>query len=609
MAKIAKVRRLASEGSWISLVIGLTAFLVFGASLFMTLQTNKESVSMIVSALKALVQNPNQQAIGLEALVKSVLPSSLTEQIENAPIPESLVPIIASVEAGLSSPIESDISSLCAAPEARPTIKKSGFKGITKKRLFSSRSPKQETPNHIFPSDFVRISKVNGPMPVDEYVTEKPEVSSNLTFLYVPGALVRAKPGTAADLALPSDWSVASDVQKTRSLSRCFVNLDGLSILPSSPSEIVQAFIITSRGIIRLRELGSPDQRTHYEDQFEPLLYFARPYYFRHTVKRDVALKLKKPPLDKSTKINQAFTVTEPYIDLGGNGVVSTICRPMKTLEERDSVFCMDISLAEIAEPKIKEKLGSLGRIWEGECGVQSSGTPECDDVFGGDKKVLEDEITTLKSDSKESDLFGGIKLVPSEVDKLTFIVPLSPLRHGNSNGNKRRILMSQIDLKRLRFNLLLWPFLSLGSAALFVFNLVFSVADYRRRLSVQEATLDRVADVMSAARDAYCRVTQEDKFIDLNDAFARLLGFDNRNECQEALGVTTFLDLLDDESRKKYIEKTRQRLDRQTVEPYEINLRQFHSGSWVKATVHGAAVPLPMGPRRSSQTFGILLS
>src|SRR5262245_15542829 len=147
------IKKFASDGSRLSVFIGLVALLIFVASLLMTLRTTNESVSMIIDALKAHVENANEPDIGLQALVKSVLPDKLSDPIKQATLSPKVARIVASIESSLSQPFSGD---------ACPTVAQN---------IALSRSVAVVSSN-----DFEPISQVSSSLPIDEYITEKTSI-------------------------------------------------------------------------------------------------------------------------------------------------------------------------------------------------------------------------------------------------------------------------------------------------------------------------------------------------------------------------------------------------------------------------------------------------
>jgi PAS domain-containing protein len=170
-----------------------------------------------------------------------------------------------------------------------------------------------------------------------------------------------------------------------------------------------------------------------------------------------------------------------------------------------------------------------------------------------------------------------------------------------------------KLDLASYQWWRLFWLSLEAMSLAATVLMVIFIFADYGLKLKEQERAFAAVDTIMSDVPAPYARVDVDGKFIKINDAFGRLMGYGSANEAFAALRTLTYEDFLVDEASEAEYQKIKE--ERRDGMPYRSYLVQLWVGggpgkgptTWVR--VHGGDVPTPHAARnKPGQSFGILL-
>lgn len=464
-------------------------------------------------------------------------------------------------------------------------------------------------------------------------------------FLFIPAMLI----GISNSLVV-SDEQIISEAMRDDSVLKKNIlvsqniapHLKGLldievlglkqSVIQSEP---VQSYYLTAAGVIRLNEAGVADQRKHYLRQFGPTTFFPDRPYFWKTVNEQAPGDTRKtsigtiaPETSGSYKVDEIFMRTQPYIDLGGNGVVVTLSRGIKEEGVVKSGLFLDFSLGSKAKDLIKEKIERLGGFAEEtywrvtttehqdrsvthnvERITDSTTVPLPD----GQENLLKTRIENHVNDGTSSEIFGTLVVLDDSVPgQVVFTIPVGPstTQGPPSQSNPSfGLLYCKLDLDGFQWRVSVKAAIIAVSFMLFVSSIILLVVDYVRRLQEQEKAFQSVGRVMSKAPVAYCRLDERDKFIEMNQAFAKLLGYTSLSMAQESLiNKRTFESLLvDSKSRKQYNEIREKRRNRRETDPYSVQIRG--EGDVIEVEVHGASVPMPKShPKAIPQTFGILV-
>lgn len=489
----------------------------------------------------------------------------------------------------------------------------------------NSSQPRPSTEPREPPGLTVETRNTLRPTIADKYVTN----TDGQGFLFIPGMVIGASlraDATDADILAEAEKergvlrSVIVDSKRAAPILKTLldvkvvgVNDRGLEqeVIATKP---VQAYFLTATGLIRLVRGGVSDVHAHYAPQFKPTNFFPeRPYFWKTVDNSAVMGKLEE---DSPYKIDKVFNTTNPYIDYGGNGIVVTLSRPLEGAAVKSGLF-LDFALGDYAEKSIKQKVEKLGGSWAKISWAAKDPEPELKAEEGRLSeqagKALAQQIKNYYKQKNLSEISGKLFVILREGGKVAFTVPVGETKFGGtslpSEPSSGKLLYCELDLDSFQRWVLYKAVAIAVSFTAFVGFIGALVVDYGKRLQEQEKAFESFGQVMAKAPVAYCRVNEHNEFIDMNKAFATLLGYESLEEAREDLTERqTFESLLaDDRSRRKYEEIREMRRDRKRTDPYHVRFRG--KNRIVDVRVYGASVSMPKShPKADPQTFGIVL-
>ncbi|HEX6182351.1 MAG TPA: PAS domain-containing protein [Pyrinomonadaceae bacterium] len=569
------------------------------------------SSDISIDTLTEEFEETKQAHKGLEAFVLSGLGEEIKNKLDSTPVTQEFVDAFNGLQAAVRQPETRPLPEL----EVRPT-----------------------------PPTNVDIT--------EKFITNQKGGEGGEGFLYIPGMVVGAW--------VPADAGNDVIVEKVKNISHVGVK-DGVKVVEKhdgvlrdniaasekaaphlkrfldAPELIakqsmlepyaVQSYFLSATGLIRITRKGVPDVHDYYLSQFPPTTFFPDRPYFWKVFEGSRSDDSKEPLPIKPGNVGELFKITDPYIDLGGNGVVVTLSRKLEGLAVKSGVF-LDFSLGPAAEKRITEKITSLSGLarrttWRVEGSEVYRGAGE-EALPDGHEKALREAIKARIVPGKLSEIYGQLFVLiggregDKKVGTVAFTVPVAPAEYRDQksqNGQMQpaniTLLYCRLDLDSFQWWVLFKAVVIAVSFAAFVFFVVLLVVDYKKRLREQEKALESFGRVMAQAPVAYCRVNERDEFIEMNEAFATLLGYESLEAARTSLvNKQTFEELLADEkSSRMYGDILDKRRNRVPTDPYRVRLRGQKGKEVVDVRVYGASVPMPKShPKANPQTFGIVL-
>jgi hypothetical protein len=383
--------------------------------------------------------------------------------------------------------------------------------------------------------------------------------------------------------------------------------------LNSQPLKIVQAYFISESGVILLRHFPNNES---YEQDFPTNTLFNDRLYFWGAI--DIPgfrnYKTGKGPLDYAT---------DPYVDLGGNGVVKTLSQRVDLPNNRNGVICVDVALPE-PEKEIQIRLRALGADVEQrtvtleKSPVATSETSakkpkvtfsrELPEDFGWVKTELESEhkpnsrITgaiAFESDGKDS------STPPNDDEVVRFTVPM-----GNARGGAdTKLLLVTFDFRASRNWIRAYSAgfaLGTGLFLLFAATVAVRVSWLDRQM---KRVLQNMSKVMYNAATPFVWLDENNRFVEVNISFLHAVGCDNVHELKAL--AETFKELLTAESRPDYEEILAQSARGLETPAYNIVIKTRDNRK-VVVRVHGERIPyenLALGKKRAAHRFGVFLT
>jgi hypothetical protein len=368
-----------------------------------------------------------------------------------------------------------------------------------------------------------------------------------------------------------------------------------------------QVYLVTTTGTTRIfnseyRGVANHRQlESYYAAQFPASTFFPSRPYFAAAIQDGI-----KGPITGGAKLPTVFSITGPYLDLAGKGLVVTLSRPIFGTAFT-GVVCVDLlvlsegEMAAELERGIEEFSGvPLQQAFD----FPASGGPS---AFGsvpeeGSKQDLVDRWQAKFKEMKaRADVFGNI-LGISTGDTILGSVPLSSKtdQRGNVSGN---FLLFKLNLAKFR---LYTTFI--GLCAIVLIGGALSVVGYRWLLEVRsqrdyQLALERVAGMMADAPVPFAKLDKTDRMAFANRSFIRMIGFNSLEEIRTE--YATFRSLCAAASRETYDAVNAARKADRNVDPYVVHLNTS-AGTSLPVRIHSASVPGIEG--HLPDTFGLVI-
>jgi hypothetical protein len=594
----------------------------------------KQYQEILSTTIRAEGEDTPQRFKVLEAFIMSTIDPKLREIIENATISDDFSRGLQALHGVLSMPTPD-------APLAggvNPPIPECGVKLSIPDYI---NNHKQLPLQKAILTDNARIGYLFSPLNLLRPRLENDYEKIFYESLREPYSRTLAA-AVAIDRAIADDIAIscklASDMKQFTQMTTLFKEVDELEHLGADVRP-AQVYYITKNGVNRIVKNG--DARTQqYVDRnmFRSTTFFpSRPYYveaFKHLTPATLAV------VTGITK--DSFYVSQPYLDLGGFGVVITLARPVSYASHSDAAICFDLRVSlknDIAFP-LNERLKSFGAtIQKVACQIGNWRVIGCNPINGGSldsrlKLKLENRLSKAMNTADLSTVVGNISIIDDQASSeggsktsfldffnypvelifgkprpITFSIPLDSPRAssaGNDNVIEVQFMISSLDLGRFRQNTSLLGLASVSLLAMAFFVVLFSWhGEMLMRQNFQEA-FENVDGVLYEAPIAYCRLSAEDTIVKCNTEFCRLLNKPANSESVRSIEGNKFEDLLTQESKETYqkIQEKRRAGDKGKMK-YTLS---FKDGGGSKVQVMSGVIP-GRTPHELPETFGILFS
>lgn len=384
-------------------------------------------------------------------------------------------------------------------------------------------------------------------------------------------------------------------------------HMKGLDLQQIEKRPVIQAYFITESGLMLIRSNGKSDQRSFYEKLFQKHYNFTDRSYFWEAVS-----ELKKRPPEERPPAYQLDYVSEPYIDLGGHGLVRTYSKAFKLPNRRYGVLCLDAREDRLRDA-VESRLAALQPDDSTKTYEQATlNINEEGDVRQNLKKEFQWFADRLgREKANQAGLLGRIVSEDSPSDQiLRYTIPWKTTMLADKSRDVDVMLVS-IDLNRF-WSKQNWRivYMCMGLMVFLAVTLNF-FQDYlllKNQISELAKTVDRV---MTYATNPYVRLNSDNEFEEVNDSFLQLLGYDSKHDLvnESTSSKRTFRSLLDSESERQY----KQILKSASAGPateYSINLSKKGDRGKVRVLVYGETIDFPeIRKEKYPHRFGIVLS
>jgi PAS domain-containing protein len=588
---------------------------------------------IVSTTVRAEGEGAPQRFNVLEAFIMSTINPRLTERIKNATISDEFKKHLQKMHEALSEP-----KPLAELTGGDPPNHELGVKLSIPDRVDSARSlPLQNailTDNApdgflVFPLNLLR-TRLEG-----NYQRIFDESRRN-SYSRTLAAAVAADSAVADDIAISRNLT---PVMRSLTRAQLFKNDNELEQLWADVRP-VRVYYITKNDVNRQVDDANPEeQKFVYRNMFGAATFFpSRPYY----VGAFNSLKTDKPAtLDNITgATNDSFYVSQPYLDLGGFGVVITLARAVSYPGHSDAAICFDLRV-KLENPiafQLKERLEAFGATHrEVKCRIGIQSAIECGPrveggVDFGLKQKLENRLTGAMNARDLSTVVGNISILDDQTMRegvsqtgflaflkypveiifgynsrpITFAIPLDLPGTNDGRALEARFMVSSLNLERFQQITSLLGLTSVSLLALAFFVVLLSWRDKMRTRRNYEETFKTVDGVLYGAPTPYCRLSARDTVVDCNTAFCDLLKMPADSESVMLIKGRTFESLVAPRSKATYHDVQQRRRAGQDVAPYTLYFTRV-DGSEVETQVVSGILPVRM-PRELPETFGIVI-
>jgi len=412
--------------------------------------------------------------------------------------------------------------------------------------------------------------------------------------------------------AVEPDVELRKDIAFTAAFAPTLEKLANISVTLDTDDQPAQVYVITKSGVNRI--LNANGTSTPY--QFPDYTFFpSRPYFWPVFSKYNArfAERLSDIAPVRGASVGSQFTVSKPYMDLGGAGLVVTLARGIRVDDYPLAVLCIDIpvhtegSVTDILEEKVKRFGGYSLPV---ECDIHEiGGSTRCHlsvprGLAQQEKTLLGHMETKLKEslrDQRRSDITGNILVLNSSINTDTIEASL-PIASKTATDDVESFLLISMDLVAYRRHTTY-----IGAVAISCFGIAASLMLFFwfMQSSAYGKAFDEVDRVMQHSPTPYLHLDSEDHIRWASDSFKKMIGW---KSADELLARMKFADLLDRVSQRKYEEVAERRRNHDPVDSYFLTLKPVDSGlPHVRVQVFSAAIPDSEGGTQP-ETFGILL-
>lgn len=396
---------------------------------------------------------------------------------------------------------------------------------------------------------------------------------------------------------------------------RLIGEMEKLDSLKIEGQRVVQSYFITESGLILIRSSNRLNQLLFYERYFDPNHSFTDRAYFWGAVKA-----LKEGRVENNPPPPFVYE-SEPYIDLGGHGLIKTYSIAFELANGRYGVLCADVETAKSLRDTVVARLNALkpddatNTFEEQSVTIDQKGNvveQKLPDDFKWFSLKLTDKST------KPASLLGRIASEDAETgDVHRYTIPWE--RQLRPDG------LHRVELMLVRINLnQFWSqqwwrvaYICLGFGVFLAVTL--NIFRDHLLLNKQVSKLAETVDwVMTHALNPYVRLNSDNEFVAVNDSFLNLLGYQNEQDLKDATAThqRTFLSLLTPDSQRAYDEILQASGSGLPTREYTITLYQKSeekSGKterMIRALVQGERIVFPVIRREKyPHRFGIIIS
>jgi PAS domain-containing protein len=441
------------------------------------------------------------------------------------------------------------------------------------------------------PPQFIMAQPSGAPSAHAQYLTWKPQKSA---FLFVPALVVphdSNEPVSPRDISslMGSDEQLARDMRVGMSLAPLLDTFDWQVI--ERDVKVVQSYFMTETGVLLIRKSGTDEQSAYYAGLLPAHRFFPERIYFW--------------PAARASEADNVFdSVSDVYIDAGGNGPVKTYCKKLSAVPAY--VICMDGRLAlSDNEVALTQRIAFLDGIYAHvECNV-AKGAEDCDFKDprppGRPKSSLlwmSDDLREWNAKNQLAQFLGRVATKACDTGCDERNIELSMPWSTSIHSGERMVdfYWADIDLTRVERLQKRYALGAIGSLVICLALAFMLFQDYVLKARQQKSMLQDVSRVMQDAPTPFAWTNERNEFVKANDSFVELLGYSNFEDLRVKpdKAKRTFKELLDPEYKAKYDYVLLQSQRGLKSDEYWAVLQRKDKSKF-RALIHGEKVHVPL--------------
>jgi PAS domain-containing protein len=378
-----------------------------------------------------------------------------------------------------------------------------------------------------------------------------------------------------------------------------------------------QTYLISRSGLNRIFLRSTKATRKYYATQFRATTFFPSRPYFWPAFDPNFVVTTATQSLTTAPRVDSFFAVTQPYMDLGGNGIVITLSKGFRLPGLSEFALCFDLAFEADAglQGSLKKSVERFdGQMTEVTCSLNDNSSTCQPNHPGrqetGDESDLREALTkSLRDavkDGQQDKVFGNILVLPplrasEREDRVLASIPVGKVRI-DGQDKSADFLVVEFNFFKYRRVTTIWAVVaatcSFVSLTILGFTLTRTVLQSREF----DNALRRITFVMEEAPTAFVWLDATDHVSEANQAFWTLIG--RRREEK-----FTLRSIISKESVGQYDAVQENRELGKNVEPYRLTLIRG-DGSTVDVHIRSMDVP-KLNPERGvlPETFGVFLT
>lgn len=371
-----------------------------------------------------------------------------------------------------------------------------------------------------------------------------------------------------------------------------------------------QVYLVTKNGLNEIHERGK-DSKEVFANQFEASVFFPSRPYFWPALENSPLIDGAAFKLGIERRAEDFFHITDPYVDIGGHGLVVTLSKGIRIKGFPPAVLCMDLVLYDSQASLGQELVGAIEReggsgflqtwkIPQGGVPDQVEGKKASADIQNLISKRLTHNLSTL------SKVLGKVSTIRDAVSD-DGLVGIHPLKRTPGNNLRVDFLVFHLDVLAMKtradWSLLATGFLTCLSIAWFGFMMWGALQE----LKVKNRAFAAFSEVMSKMPIPFVSLDDNDGIKSANEAFWQLVGVTADKEKEDA----TFEKFVHEDSVKNYENQQAKRKEKEgddaQLENYDLYIKNKKGNAVSRQIVSAISSKNKSGELPA--TFGILLT